>query len=81
MSLLVSVVEATIQTFHFSSGSWAVSIALLPMQIFNFRQQRILAKIQPDVDFLSQHHKDEPVVLFKKYLSSSIERVLRRGGT
>jgi len=75
MSFFTFVVEATILFFHSMSGSWAFSILLLslsvklvlvPIQLFNFKQQRLMARIQPELDELAKTYKDDPMLLYRK---------------
>jgi YidC/Oxa1 family membrane protein insertase len=75
MISITHLIESAIQFFHLSFGSWPIAIAilalsvkfiLLPVQLFQYRQQRRMAKIQPCLDQLTIKHKDEPRVLLKK---------------
>ena len=75
MSFFTSVVESTILFFHSMSGNWAFSILLLtlsiklvliPIQLFNFRQQRLMARVQPELDELAKTYKDDALILYRK---------------
>ncbi len=77
MSYLTSVVESTIQFFHSALGDWALAIfllalnlkvILLPIQYFNFKQQRLLNKFQPQLNALSLAYKDDPLTLHVSFL-------------
>jgi YidC/Oxa1 family membrane protein insertase len=75
MSFLVSMVAAMISFFHLSFNSWGLAIFLLalavrfslfPIQFFNFKQQKLMTKIQPELDEITQEHKEEPMKLYTK---------------
>ena len=61
--------------FHLVFGDWALAIIvlalavrliLLPLQIFNFVQQKRLGFIQPEIDRLAEEYKSDPLLAFRK---------------
>lgn len=84
MSYFTFAIEAVISYLHLSFQNWGwailalalvIRVLLLPIQIFNFRQQKRLAKIQPELDQLSTLHKEDPMRLYKE-----MGEVKKRGG-
>jgi YidC/Oxa1 family membrane protein insertase len=74
MSFISSTLEVLISHFYIYFNHWGWTILalaitvralLFPLQVFTFKQQRLLAKIQPELDDLSKQHKDDPMKLFK----------------
>lgn len=75
MSFISSALEALITHFYLVSNNWgwailglalAVRLLLFPIQVFNFKQQRLMAKIQPELDDAMAQHKEDPMKLYKE---------------
>lgn len=75
MEYLTSLIATVIAHLHLFLNNWSIAILalalvirvlLFPIQIFNFKQQRLLRKIQPQLDLLTEKYKDEPLVLMQK---------------
>lgn len=75
MTYLELALEALMTSFYFHFNNWGLVILflalfvrtlLLPIQLFNFKQQRILGKIQPEMTSLTEKYKDNPIKLIQQ---------------
>lgn len=75
MSFISAALEALLTHFYVYSNHWGwtilglalvVRVLLFPIQIFNFKQQRLIAKIQPELDAAAERYKDDPMTLYKE---------------
>lgn len=75
MSFISMALEALVTHFYFYFNNWGwtilglallIRVLLFPIQVFNFKQQRLLAKIQPELDAVMEKHKEDPMTLYKE---------------
>ena len=75
MEFVTSSLQAALAALHLSFGSLGLAIAvfamclravLLPIQVFNFRQQRLIKKIEPELERFKAKYKDDPMRLFQE---------------
>ncbi|MGZ3775629.1 MAG: YidC/Oxa1 family membrane protein insertase [Pseudobdellovibrionaceae bacterium] len=73
MDTIVSIFSSSLSSLHLFFGSWPIAITifatllritLFPIQFFNFKQQRLILKIQPELEALQKKYKEEPSKLF-----------------
>jgi len=75
MLSLTSLIAVLIANLHLIFNNWGFAILalalivrflLFPFQIFSFKQNKLLKKIQPEIDRLNSLHKENPLHLYRE---------------